>query len=73
MGMASELATDDSKCPWCGKLWHGVKLGGNGTPMNPHWYAVTCRVCGAQGPRRPTPEGAEAAWKERKGGLHGDG
>lgn len=64
-GTASELAAGDPRCPWCGKPWHGVKLDGNGTPVDPHWYAVTCRTCGAQGPRHPTPEGAEAAWRER--------
>lgn len=66
MGTVSELATGDSRCPWCGKSALGTKLIGSGSAMYPYSYAVACRTCGAQGPKRPTPEGAEAAWGERK-------
>ena len=60
-------------CPWCGKSALGTKLIGSGSAMYPYSYAVACRTCGAQGPRRPTPEGAEAAWNERKEANHDNG
>lgn len=51
-------------CPFCGadapknlSVGSSHTFGGNFTD-----YFVNCRLCGAQGPRRPTADGAVAAW-----------
>ena len=53
------------ECPFCGSARLAVALfsdpDGTSTP-----YAVVCYDCGARGPVRPTAEGAEARWAERR-------
>lgn len=50
-------------CPFCGSGDRSTFLDTVHTDVTR--YAVRCRSCGAQGPARPTPEGAEAAWERR--------
>lgn len=52
-----------NKCPFCGSASTAVFL--DTLHMLTMQYSVKCRGCGAQGPVRPTSDGAEAAWNER--------
>ena len=51
------------RCPFCGT--HDTATFLDTVHTDCTRYAVRCRTCGAQGPTRPTPDGAEAAWEER--------
>lgn len=54
------------KCPFCGVVTIEIAL-----TVNPHLstaiYCVTCRVCGATGPRERSRSEALDAWRNREG------
>lgn len=52
------------RCPFCGDA-SGVGLCYFGQPAVA--YAVTCNLCGADGPRCIAPDEAMAAWNRRNG------
>lgn len=57
------MNTKATRCPFCGSRSLAVFL--DTLHALTTQYSVKCRDCGAQGPARPTPDGAEAAWTER--------
>ena len=60
----------ERNCPFCGTGAPNLCVGSSYTfGGNFADYFVGCRLCGAQGPKRPTADGAVAAWNARKEGT----
>lgn len=58
------MDAETAGCPFCGGRSLAVFL--DTLHALTAQYSVKCRDCGAQGPARPTPDGAEDAWNKRR-------